>query len=60
MESEGGGVEVLRGEQGVHAHLHLVVHLVYLLGDPEVTADIYCKSRNLPNTVTQNYSTDLR
>ena len=23
-----------------------------LLGDPEVTANIYCKSRNLPNTDT--------
>ena len=31
-----------------------------LLGDPEVTANIYCKSRNLPNTDTQNYSTELR
>ena len=31
-----------------------------LLGDPEVTPNIYCKSRNLPNTDTQNYSTDLR
>ena len=31
-----------------------------LLGDPEVTANIYCKSRNLTNTDTQNYSTDLR
>ena len=31
-----------------------------ILGDPEVTANIYCKSRNLPNTDTQNYSTDLR
>ena len=30
------------------------------LGDPEVTANICCKSRNLPNTDTQNYSTDLR
>ena len=27
-------------------------------GDPEVTANIYCKSRNLPNRDTQNYSTD--
>ena len=34
--------------------------LFYILGDPEVTANIYCKSRNLPNTYTQNYSTDLR
>ena len=33
---------------------------MYILGDPEVTANIYCKSRNLPNTDTQNYSTDLR
>ena len=31
-----------------------------VLGDPEVTANIYCKSRNLPNTDMQNYSTDLR
>ena len=31
-----------------------------VLGDPEVTANIYCKSRKLPNTDTQNYSTDLR
>ena len=31
-----------------------------ILGDPEVTANIYCNSRNLPNTDTQNYSTDLR
>ena len=32
----------------------------YILGDPEITANTYCKSRNLPNTDTQNYSTDLR
>ena len=31
-----------------------------VLGDPEVTANIYCKSRNLTDTDTQNYSTDLR
>ena len=31
-----------------------------LLGDPEVTTNIYYKSRNLPNTDTQNYSTDYR
>ena len=31
-----------------------------VLGDPEVTANINCNSRNLPNTDTQNYSTDLR
>ena len=32
----------------------------YLLGDLEDTANIYCISRNLPKTDTQNYSTDLR
>ena len=30
-----------------------------VLGDPEVTANIYCKSRNPPNTDTQKYSTDF-
>ena len=30
-----------------------------MLGDPEVTANIYCKSCNLLNTDTRNYSTDL-
>ena len=30
------------------------------LVDPEVTANIYCKSRNLHNTDTQNYTTDFR
>ena len=30
-----------------------------VLGDPEVTANIYCKSRDLPKD-TQNYSIDLR
>ena len=28
-----------------------------ILGDPEVTANIYCKSRNIPNT--ENYSTEF-
>ena len=32
----------------------------YLLGVPCMSANIYCKSRNLPNTDTQNCSTDLR
>ena len=36
------------------------IFLYVILGDPEVTANIYCKSCNLPNTKTQNYSTDLR
>ena len=31
-----------------------------VLGDPEATANICCKSRNLPNTDMENYSTDLR
>ena len=31
-----------------------------LLGDPEITENIYCKSRNLPNKDTQYCSTDLR
>ena len=31
-----------------------------LLGYTEVTANIYCKLRNLPNKDTQNCSTDLR
>ena len=31
-----------------------------ILGDPEVIANIYCKSRNLPNTDKQKYGTDLR
>ena len=38
-------------------HLHAPKKL---LGDLEVTTNIYCESRNLPNTDTQNYSTDLR
>ena len=29
-----------------------MIHIWYILGDPEVTANIYCKSRNLPNTDT--------
>ena len=32
---------------------------IMILGEPEVTANIYCKSDNLPNTDTQNYITDL-
>jgi len=31
-----------------------------VLGDPEVTASIYCKLSNLPNKDMQYYSTDLR
>ena len=31
-----------------------------MVGDPEVTKNICCKSRNLPNMDTHNYSTDLR
>ena len=32
----------------------------YLQSVPYITANIYCKSRNLPNTDTRNYSIDLR
>ena len=28
-------------------------HKMQVLGDPEVTANIYCKLRNLPNTDTE-------
>ena len=33
---------------------------IYLLSDPEVTTNIYCKLCNLPNTDTKKYSTYLR
>ena len=36
------------------------IFIIHILDDPEVSANIYCKSRNLPNTDTQNCSTDLR
>ena len=32
----------------------------YMLGVPYIIANIYCKSRNLPNTDRRNYSIDLR
>ena len=32
----------------------------YVTGVPYITANIYYKSRNLPNTDIHNYSTDLR
>ena len=35
-----------------HLPNHISRHA--LLGDPEVTANIYCKPRNLPNTDAQN------
>ena len=41
-------------------HFHLLKSSSVLLGDPEVTANKCCKSRNLPNTDTQNYTTDFR
>ena len=46
--------------QIVRAIYTKIVKNVNILGDPEVTVNIYCKSRNLLNTDTQNYSTDLR
>ena len=45
-----------------NASLSIIVGLIWqcVLGDPEVTANIYCKSRKFPNIDTQNYSTELR
>ena len=40
--------------------LLLAWYISEILGDPEVTANIYCKSHDLNNTDTQNYSPDLR
>ena len=37
--------------------LHNMFVIYDILGDPEVTANLNCKSRNLPITDTQNYST---
>ena len=34
--------------------------LVNILGVPYITANIYCKSRNLPHTDIRIYSIDLR
>ena len=46
---------------GLPINKELIIFLfVIILGDPEVTANIYCISHNLPNTDTQNYSTDLQ
>ena len=59
-------VHPLDGKPEICAHVWtnwrsaLLMAFVKILGDPEVTANVYCKSRNLPNTDTQNYSTDLR
>ena len=33
---------------------------IHILGVPYISANINCKSRNLPNTDMRNYSTDLR
>ena len=38
----------------------IFLDFTHILGDPDVTANIYCTSRNLPDTDTQYYSTDLR
>ena len=43
----------------VYIILREISNSIVFLGDPEVTANIYYKSRNLPNTDTQNYSKDL-
>ena len=52
--------EILHQRLGSLNQVFPVVVLVDILGDPEVTGNIYCKSRNLPNTDMQKYSTDLR
>ena len=44
----------------VHTCIVLCENWFHILGDPEFTANIYCKSRNLPNTEMKNNSTDLR
>ena len=48
------------GERGAGWSIKKKEIIKQVLGDPDVTANICCKSRNLPNTGTQNYSTDLR
>ena len=45
-------------QEAIHAFKRILENII--LGDPEVTANVYCKSRNLLNTDTPNYSTDLR
>ena len=39
------------------AHTHTFIEI---LGGPYITANAYCKSRNLPNTDIGIYSIDLR
>ena len=34
--------------------------ILFILGVPCITANIYCKSRNRPSTDKRNYSIDLR
>ena len=45
-----GGGKRNRGKGEIGQNVTYLPNLV--LGDPEVTANIYCKSRNLPNTDT--------
>ena len=45
---------------GVSYGITMIAGQMKVLGDPEFTANIYCKSRNLPYTDTQNFSTHLR
>ena len=49
--------------KGIRARINKVILCSIVrgvLGDPEVTANINCKSRNLANIDTRNHSTDLR
>ena len=54
-----GYITLLATQKLVKSACDLTIQTL-LLGDPEVTANIYRKTRNIPNTDTQNYSTDLR
>ena len=51
------GKSKLKRKDGYNIKTETEVNVI--LCDPEVTANIYCKPRNLPNTDTQNYSTDF-
>ena len=44
----------------IYFSLNTILMFTFLLGVPYISANICCKSRNLPNTDIHNYSTDLR
>ena len=55
----GMGFKSDEGIGGFKKQVQNIYILGILLGDPEVTANIYCKSSNLPNSDTCNYSIDF-